>query len=438
MINRLQLDIGNKNMEHSLGIPQKITSLLKSIILSPTSPLITFLIAKIFLRHENIYKFHKGINLANVKHVLIVRLDQIGDVIMTTPFLRELRRNMPNAWITLIVLPTTFNLVENCPYVNEALACGWVGDRDIHRFQRHWRAWKMARKHLWHRQFDLAILPRRDADQSHGAILAYFSGAQHRVGYSDNDFNQKLPYYRNNDCLLTHVLNDKMRHEVESSLEIIRFLEGKVQNNHMEIEISNEDKMYAKKLLSAQRISKDELLIAFGPCKWEPKRRWPLSNFVNLGLWLSKKYHAKIIVLGGKEDEFIGQQIQMKLGDSVINTIGQTTLRQTCALLEHCALFVGNDSGPKHMAAAVGVPVIEINSHPLDGLPFHVDSPKRFGPWGVSHRILSPKTAIPPCSDACIAHEAHCIRDVTVEQVKEAISYMLYNQGQSKVHRKII
>ena len=400
----------------------------------PTSPYITKLIGDRLFHHKGKYNCNMDVDLSQMKRVLVIRLDQIGDVVMTTPFLRELRRNLPDAWITLVVSSSFVNLVEKCPYVNEVLSCGWVGDRDIHRFQRHWRAWKMARKYLWHRQFDLAILPRRDADQSHGAILAYFSGAQHRVGYSDNDFNQKLSYYRNNDCLLTHVLNHKMRHEVESSLEIIRFLGGKVQNNQMEIGISNEDKMYAKKLLSSQSISKDELLIAFGPCKWEQKCRWPLSYFVNLGLWLSKKYHAKIIVLGGKEDEFIGQQIQMELGDSAIDTAGQTTLRQSWGWLEHCALFVGNDSGPKHLAAAVGVPVTEINCHSLDGLPFHVDSPRRFGPWGVPHRILQPKTAISPCSDACVAQEAHCICDVTVEQVKETIDYMLSNQSQSKVH----
>jgi lipopolysaccharide heptosyltransferase II len=411
-----------------------VKSLLKKILFWPTSPFITRLIGDRFFHLEGKRHCNMDISLSQVKRILVVRLDQIGDVVMTTPFLRELRRNLPDAWISLVVSPSTLNLVEKCPYVNEVLSCGWLGDRDIHRFQRHWRAWKMARKHLWPREFDLAILPRRDADQSHGTFLAYFSRTPLRVGYSDNMLDVKLLYFRNHDCLLTHAINDYgLKHEIEYNLEIIRFLGGGVQTDQMEIWINNEDKMYAKKLLSSQRISKDELLIAFGPCKWDPKRRWPLSHFVNLGLWLSKKYRAKIIVLGGKEDEFIGQQIQMELGDSVINTVGQTTLRQTCALLENCVLFVGNDSGPKHLAAAVGVPVIEISCHPLDGSPFHVDSPRRFGPWGASHRVLSPKTAIPPCSDACMAHEVHCIRGVTVEQLKEAIADILSSQCQSKV-----
>ena len=113
--------------------------------------------------------------------------------------------------------------------------------------------------------------------------------------------------------------------------------------------------------------------------------------------------------------------------DSGINSAEKATLRQAVALLKRCRLFVGNDSGPMHIAAAVGLPAVEISCHPIDGSLFHSNSPRRFGPWGVSHVILQPKNKLDFCTDACNASHAHCIRGVTVEQTKEAITSLLYS-----------
>ena len=77
------------------------------------------------------------------------------------------------------------------------------------------------------------------------------------------------------------------------------------------------------------------------------------------------------------------------------------------------------------LAAATGVPVVEISCHPANGSAASANSPRRFGPWGVPHRVLQPESAQPPCVGECVADEAHCICGVTVEQVKEAITSLL-------------
>ncbi len=399
---------------------------LKNILFWPISPHVTKIISEPLLRYKNRRLRKRSYRLSNIKSVLVVRLDQIGDMVMTTPFLRELRWNLPDAWITIVVTPTVFDLFKNCPYVDEVLACDWEGDRDISRFQRHWKALRLAQKHLWHRQFDLAILPRRGTDQSHGSFLAYFSGAPHRVGYSDNDFDQKLPYFRNTDCLLTHVLNNHtLKHEVENTLEIIRFLGGKIQNDQMEIWLNPEDESFAEQVLKSHEIQSDELLIGFVPGAADSKRMWPLSNFVTLGGWLNEEYHARIVVVGGRGEESLGQELLRRLENALVNTIGKTTLCQAASILKHCHLFIGTDSGLMHLASAVGIPVIEISCHPQNGLSSHSNSPRRFGPWGVPHRILQPEKAIPPCLDSCIDSNAHCILGVTVDQAKKAATELL-------------
>lgn len=417
-------------MKRLSQIKQLIKPLLKQVLFWPTSPFITRLFGEPFFRYNGRRQCSRDIDFSQVKRVLVVRLDQIGDVVMTTPFLRELRRNLPDAWITLVVLPTVFDLVENCPYVNEVLACDWEGDRDIHRFQRHWKALKLAQRHLWHRRFDLAILPRRDTDQSHGTFLAYFSGAPLRVGYSDNVFDVKPTYFRNNDCLLTHVINDRaLKHEIEYNLKIIRFLGGKVRSDKMEIWLNHEEEVFAELVLKSHKVRPHELLVAFVPGAGQLKKIWPLDNFIQIGRWVKQEYHARILIIGGHGEAYSGHKLRQQLGDTVVNVVGQTTLRQTAALLKRCHIYVGNDTGAKHIAMAIGVPVVEISAHPLDGSAFNASSPARFGPWGVvPYRILQPEKATPPCANACISEEAHCITGVTVDQVKEAVAELLSNQ----------
>jgi ADP-heptose:LPS heptosyltransferase len=360
--------------------------------------------------------------LSNVKRVLVVRLDEIGDVVMTTPFLRELRRNLPHAWITLVVKPAVYNLVELCPYVNEVLTYDWNTRGSLSHLRLHMRALVLAWKHLWRGRFDLAVLPRWDEDRYNGTFLAFFSGATWRVGYSENVIENKRQFNTGYDQLLTHVLDDKTpKHEVVRNLDVIRHLGGTIKEDKLELWLNSEDELFAEHFLSLQGVSRNDLLTVFGPGKRDLKRRWPLSRFIELGAWLKEKYKARILVVGEEEEEILGAELQQQLGDIVINMVGRTNLRQTVALLKHCHLYVGNDYGPKHMAAAVGVPVIEINGHPQGASTLHHHSPSRFGPWCVPHRVVQPKISLSRCSDAGIDGRAHCITGVSLQEVKDAV-----------------
>jgi heptosyltransferase-2 len=345
---------------------------------------------------------------------------------MTSSFLRELRRNLPDAWITLVVKPAVYNLVEFCPYVNEVLTYNCNTSGDCAEQRRHGRALNLALKHMWRRRFDLAILPRWDADYYHGSFLTYFSGAPRRVGYSVNVSESKRRLNSGLDCLLSHTLQDSnTKHEIEHNLDVIRFLGGTIQEDQLELWLGEDDNKFAEKVLKSNKVCANDLLIAFGPGKRDLKRRWPLSRFVELGIWLKKKYHVYILIVGEETEESLGQGLQQQLGDIVINMVGRTNLRQAVSLLKHCHLYIGNDYGPKHMASAVGVPVIEINAHPLSGLPSHQYSPKRFGPFGVPHIVLQPEKALAPCSDGCSAAQAHCIDNVSIAQVKKAVEKLM-------------
>ncbi len=361
---------------------------------------------------------------SETKKILIVRLDEIGDIVLTIPFIRELRRNLPDAWITLIVKPEVYNLVELCPYVNDVQ----IFDKNVPRsrpetvqLHRHVRAIRLASKYLWSKKFDLAIVPRWDADYYHATFLSYFSGAPWRVGYSETVIAHKKEINKDYDSLLTHAIKDgTLKHEVEHNLDVIRFLGGQVLDDRLELWLSEGDMAFAKDLLRGHGAKSNDLLIAFAPGAGAGKRMWPINRFAQLGSWLQNAYRARILIIGGPGEEALGHELKQLLGSNAVNTADQTTLREAAALLSHCQLFIGNDAGPMHMAAAVNMPIIEISCHPRTGSPYSANSPKRFGPWKTISTILQPDFPQPPCTDECIADHPHCILGVTVERVKRA------------------
>jgi len=361
-------------------------------------------------------------DLPRAKSILVLRLDQIGDVVLTTPFLRELRRNAPQAWITLVVKPAILNLVELCPYVDEVITYDWNTPRPFSRLRRHVRALRLARKGLWGHQFDLAIVPRFGADRYHATFLAYFSGARRRVGHAENVTEEKVQLNAGYDRLYTDVVHDPTpKHEVEHNLDVIRYLGGQVEGAGLEAWLNEKDNAFALDFLQRRGVRPHEYLMAFAPGAGFLRKQWPVENFADLGQRLQREFPLRILVLGGAEDNRLGEELGREVGGAVLNLAGRTALRETLALLRHCRVYIGNDTGPMHLAAATGVPVVLISCHPECGPIGHENSPVRFGPWGVKQVIIQPKSVSTPCRESCEAGEPHCILQVDVGWVEEGV-----------------
>src|SRR5437773_6120694 len=292
------------------------------------------------------------IDLTRIERVLIVRLDEIGDVVMTTPSLRELRRNLPNASITLLVKPSIQNLVALCPYVNEVLTYDPVGPRYWRSFRAAWRALRLAHGHLWARNFDFAVAARWDHDSYYGSMVTYLSGARHRIGYSEHVAEEKRRLNPGLHRLLTHSINESaVKHEVERGLDLIRFLGGGVSEDRLELWVDEEDELFADRFLENHGIHADDLLVAVAPGARYTKRIWPIAKFVELGTWFKRNFHGFLVVVGSTEDKLLGEELRLRVGPTVIDAMGRTSVREAVALLKRCHLFVGNDAGPMHLAA---------------------------------------------------------------------------------------
>lgn len=362
---------------------------------------------------------------SQLRRVLAVQLADMGDIILTSPFLRELRRFLPRAKISLVIQPSMFNLVEKCPYVDEVLPFQWRVVKDwkvAFRGRAVWwlKASGLARRHLWKRHFDAAISLRWNNDpcQAASLILMYVSGAPSRIAYINNP--NDFMFHRLGDVnrLTTQgPARGAPKHEVERQLDILRFMGAHPEDTSLEVWTTQDDERFAKNLLKECGLADSHLLIAFAPGAAWAYRRWPVNRFIELGQWLQETYQAYILIIAGKGERGLGLHVERGLHSrQTINLTGKTTLREMASILKFCKLFVGNDSGPMHVATASGVPSVGL---------FGPGEYERFRPWGTSHEVIRLGVSCNPCSENCQFNEARCIRGITVSQVKEVLSKKL-------------
>lgn len=368
-------------------------------------------------------------NIRDARRILVPRLDEIGDVVLTTPLLRELRRGVPRARITLVVKPEIVNLVETCPHVDEVIPySGFLVGHPwkLLRALNAVRAFQFARRDLGGRTFDTAIVPRFDADPSGSVAIAFFCGARLRVGYTEHVTPEKRRANRGRDRFLTHAFSATgVKHEVERYLDLLRFLGLEVEDDRLEIHVTGEDRSWADREFADHRVASGDPLVAIAPGAGHRRRAWPVGRFGALAEQLLADHQLRPLLIGGPGDESLAAAIARRVGPSAIDVVGRATLRQTAALLERCRLFVGNDAGPMHLAVATGIPVVEISCHAENSSPMHANSPDRFGPWRVPHRVVRPETQVPPCGDGCDSPDAHCIEANQLEAVRDSVDELV-------------
>lgn len=392
-----------------------------------TSPPVTVACTQLIPRRRGRGRTGRPSRIEDVHDILVLRPDGVGDVVMSGPFLRELRRARPHARITLVVAPRALNLVQTCPYVDRVLTVRIPPPKAV--VETWWRplarrtaALSLARRDLSPGSYDLAVVPRWGVDHHEASVLAYLSGATYRVGYSEHVSDDKQKRNRGYDRYFTLVVDDRsVKHEVERNLALLSVLRVEPSDDKLETWLSEEDEDFASEILASPA---DELLVALGPAAGSPNRMWPIGRFVELGRRLTDQ-GARLLVMGGPGEEALGGELRRRLGGEVVDSIGRTTLRQSAALLKRCSLYCGNDTGVMHLAAAVGIPVVEVSCHSHQGDVLHANSPMRFGPWGVPQRIVRPKEPADGCTTGCRARAPHCILNVQVDSVIAATSSLI-------------
>ncbi|MFZ2054463.1 MAG: glycosyltransferase family 9 protein [Candidatus Aminicenantales bacterium] len=359
------------------------------------------------------------------RNILVIQLADMGDVVLSSAFLSELRRHWPKAWIGLVAQPSMVSLVEKCPDIDEVIPFRWRsfkgwGTAFSGHFQWWFQATFLTARKLWRHHIDLAISLRwnNDAPQAAALTLMYTSGAPVRVAYRDIPYD-RIPY-RVTDInrLITHgPVRSYLKHEVELQMEMLSSLGATQLAPRVRVWPGPEDEDFARDVLSRAGFPAGAPIIALAPGAAWPFRRWPADRFIALGRWLLETYGANIVILAARNELELARRVEHGLPrDRTVSLAGQTTIRQMAAVLRHCRLFIGNDSGPIHVAAGVGIPVVGF---------FGPGEYERFKPWGIEYEAIRLGLPCSPCSQDCAFNDPRCIRGISLDRAKEVISRVL-------------
>ena len=363
--------------------------------------------------------------LRSLHKILVIRLDVIGDFLMTIPFLRELKRNVPQAEIDVVLRRSNEFLLKDCPYVHRVIPFDtnqkeYVDVPHIRNFLEE-HAIDDAYEALF---LPCVILQGRNYQETYAMTM--LTGIKYRVGRitSFGSDGVESPWQKTRFELLEPlftklVWQSDARHEVQYMLELVEVCGGRVANDRMEYWISPENRAFAERTVV---LTPGWRTIACGLVGSEKARSWSPEKYREL-IARSAGKNARFVLLGGEDAREAAACIGA--GENIIDLTGATTLPQVAAVMDCCDLYMGSDTGLMHFAVATGTPVVELSVWLRDGVPTNCSAPARMGPWGVPSRILIPESGLDGCHGRCSKTYAHCINTITVEQVEQAMEELL-------------
>jgi heptosyltransferase-1 len=342
-------------------------------------------------------------------NILIVKLSAIGDVIHTLPSLAALRRLYPDAHITWVVEEAASPIVKGNPYLDTLIISRrktWSENlkKRIHLGETLKEA-RMFIRQLRQRPYDIVI----DFNGlMKSAILVLISGAQRKIGY---DSLQELSGLFYNE----KIYENMSKHAVDRYLDFVHHLGKASENPEFYLPVSQADGEAVDTLLDNAGISKEKKFVAMSPMSFAGETRlWYEDRFAALADRIITELKMGVVFTGMGSGGMI-ERIQSLMTNNALNLEGKTSLLELAHLYKHAALLITPDSGPMHIAAAVGTPVIAL---------FGASAYWRTGPYGPGHTIIRANLPCSPCFLKKCATRT-CMADIRPEQVFAAVEKQL-------------
>ena len=403
--------------------------------------------------------------------IVVIKPCCLGDLLMTTPLLEVIRHAYPKASITYVAGTYSKVVPEHHPAVNTVIDSGTVGISGRYSFYDYMKLANVLRKH----HFDLAFVPDRSPMLT---LLPWLAAVPRRIGPDSLGRGFSLT-----DRVPVSSSPTKLQHHAEIYLDLARAIGLLINHPRMHFEPTQDERsdvvgarfiapvgqgeanttqhepsdavgadlscpppiyrptehndLVGPRFIAptgqgeAQSASIIHTRVAVFPGGGSnpgmelTAKRWPLEHYQELVRRLLHELDAEVLLIGGPEDIDLNQRLLEELDlpkGAITNLAGKTTIGQLAAHLEQCALFIGNDSSPMHLAAAVGIPVIAIfgPTSPQEYGPYPLDDPKHIAIWhhptGQPCFFLGKMQTSTPCT---------CIQSVTVDEVWDAVQMFL-------------
>lgn len=347
------------------------------------------------------------------KRILVVKLDHLGDVLLATPVFSNLRKAFPNTELHALTGTWSRVVLENHPDVDKVLTynspafCRSEQPTPIKDVRQLYQQ-------LRHQKYDLLVELRGDW---RFVWFAFLRVTPKRINRASLQIENKLGFSRFSGT-----------HETIRNLDVLTQAGIPTPIQTTTFSVSKEDEKWTSNFLLEHQIQSEYPLIAIHPGSPIPLKRWQPDHYAELADWLITQKRAQIMFVGVQDEIPIVDQIQDLMEGKSTNIAGKTTLVQLASVLQVCSVFIGNDSGPMHLAAAVDTPTIGL---------YGPGDPERFGPVGDKCQTIRKKPDCPPCSGpTCRFDTEGCMSKIQVAdviQVLENSGYLSESYTISKI-----
>jgi len=333
----------------------------------------------------------------DIRNILLLNTTAMGDTLLSTPAIRAVRKAFPDAIISSLVSPTAKEILINNPNIDRFI--DYPGRVNLPFFFRLPGILRDLRRD----RFDLSIV--LDSNDPEAGPFSYLSGAPVRIGWQESrlSFLFTIPVRKRIEGL----------HVVDIKLKALESIGVRSDIRIPEIFLTEKEDTAADELLRREGLSV-EGFFGLHPFGAKKNRWWPEGYVISLATILFEKYGLRAILFGGIKEMPLAERMALGMKKRPLVVAGKVGIRESAALIKRCSFLVSPDSGPMHLAQAVGTPTIAL---------FGPTDPNLTGPTGEKNIVIRKEMECSPCKDYDCPHLS-CMKAIGVDDVLMAIEEM--------------
>lgn len=342
----------------------------------------------------------------DLRKILAIELGGLGDLLLATPSLRALKRRYPDAALHVLAIPRSAEIIEGLDYVDEVRLLD-LADAKPSRWLLRPASLPRLLRALWAlrcEHYD-ATVNLRTISSFGGAVkmaaVFWCCGSALKAGRDTEGrgffLNRRVPE-KDFDQVL----------EAEFAARVVRALDARVDDLEPDLPISDGDRRAVDALLHAHGLG-ERALLGLNPGAAWPSKIWPVERFAHVADAMSREFGCDVVVTGSPGERPLAEQLVERAGAPVVSLAGETSLKQLAALIQRVRVYITNDTGPMHIAAAVGARLIGI---------FGPGEYDRYKPIGPADRVVALRANVDcsPCPRyAC--ESMKCLFAISVHDV---------------------